>query len=137
MIKPTPGRVVWFHSTVNDEPLAAIVTRVWNDRLVNLAVFNQDGTSFAATSVQLLQDDEKAAYAPYAEWMPFQKGQAQKQEGPPQMPVPSYTIFDFRFKAAELLMRGGGDLDLNQVDKLAQYFVSGTVSTPGAAFPQP
>lgn len=90
MIPPTIGRVVWFTPSVNDEtrfdvkqPLAAFVTYVWHDRLVNLTVFSQDGTTAPAqkTSVTLLQDDDlKPETGYFASWMPYQKGQAAKAE---------------------------------------------------------
>lgn len=90
MIPPTIGRVVWFTPSVNDDsrfdvkqPLAAFVTYVWHDRLVNLTVFSQDGTTPPAqkTSVMLLQDDDlKPETGYFASWMPYQKGQAAKAE---------------------------------------------------------
>lgn len=87
MIQPTIGRVLWFTPASGSEkqrddkqPLAALVTYVWNDRMVNLAAFDQDGNSFSATSVTLLQgDDAKPEHGYFASWMPFQKGQAAKQ----------------------------------------------------------
>jgi hypothetical protein len=89
MIPPTIGRVVWFTPSVNDEtrfdvkqPLAAFVTYVWHDRLVNLTVFSQDGTTPPAqkTSVTLLQDDDlKPETGYFASWMPYQNIRA-KQE---------------------------------------------------------
>ncbi|MFD1558331.1 hypothetical protein ACFSHT_22320 [Paraburkholderia silviterrae] len=90
MIKPTIGRIVWFHPEQSyphlvqhdkTQPLAAIVTYVWSDTLVNLSVFDQDGKQYAATSVFLHQGDESVmTNGPYAEWMPYQKGQAAKTE---------------------------------------------------------
>jgi hypothetical protein len=38
------------------------------------------GSPFAATSVQLLQDDDVSLGGTTAEWMPYQKGQAAKTE---------------------------------------------------------
>ena len=87
MIKPTPGRVVLYTPHEGDadlfrhdatQPLAAIVTYVWSDNMVNLSVFNQNGRQHERTSVLLLQDDAIAPCGPYAEWMSFQKGQAEK-----------------------------------------------------------
>jgi hypothetical protein len=93
MIKPTVGRVVWFFGGLKDdenyrdirhpgrEPLAAIVTHVWNDKMVNLAVFDMDGRSTGKTSVRLLQEGETSSGESFwAEWMPYQKGQAAKAE---------------------------------------------------------
>jgi hypothetical protein len=95
MIKPTVGRVLWFTPSVawateNDvaygavgEPLAAIVAHVINDRMVNLAAFDQNGKPFNATSVPLKHGDDED-FIPegsfYATWMPYQKGQAAKAE---------------------------------------------------------
>jgi hypothetical protein len=89
MIKPTPGRIVHFtpgsgDSSINHpdktQPLAAIVTYVWHDRMVNLTVFDQNGTPVVRTSVTLLQDDDIAPAGPHAQWMDYQKGQAAKAE---------------------------------------------------------
>lgn len=100
MISPSVGRVVWFWmmkeqrdyfagichplgkiAAGDDQPMAALVTYVHGDRCVNLAVFDHNGAQFAITSVILLQDDDAADdWAYWAEWMPFQKGQASKAE---------------------------------------------------------
>jgi hypothetical protein len=64
MIKPTIGCPVLFTPGQNssilhsNQPLAALVTYVWTDRLVNLVVFDEDGGSHGRTSVRLLQDDD-------------------------------------------------------------------------------
>ncbi|HEX4828315.1 MAG TPA: hypothetical protein VFV12_08820 [Xanthobacteraceae bacterium] len=88
MIKPTVGRVVWFTPPADrdtrwdkTQPLAAIVAYVWNDRMVNLHVTEQTGSAVAYTSVPLLQGDE-AERPPdfFAEWMPYQVGQAARYE---------------------------------------------------------
>lgn len=88
MIEPTVGRVVLYTPPVEDlilqnykAPFAAIVTYVWGARMVNLTVFYPDGRVEAPSSVKLLQDgDEVPGYGRYAEWMPYQKGQAAKTE---------------------------------------------------------
>lgn len=88
-IKPTVGRVVHYHpgpdrenipGCSGDQPLAAIVAHVWSDTWVNLAVFDANGNSHSRTSVFLVQDGMPAPGAQYAEWMPYQKGQAAKTE---------------------------------------------------------
>lgn len=84
MIKPTVGRVVWYwpsggdNVTTNDavQPLAALIAYVWNDTIVNLAVFDHNGKAFNKTSV-LLRDDP---LSDCASWMPYQLGQAAKTE---------------------------------------------------------
>lgn len=92
MIEPTIGRVVLFRRsaewkqpgfTVNDPKveMAAMVVYVWNDRMVNLVVFDHGGTPHSVTSVKLLQDNETPSGASYwCEWMTYQKGQAAKTE---------------------------------------------------------
>lgn len=83
MIKPTVGRIVWYHPAKadpgpnpGDQPLAAIVTHVWSDTCINLAVFDANGQTYNRTSVLLVQDDAPRPDAFYAEWMPYQKAVA-------------------------------------------------------------
>jgi hypothetical protein len=88
IIKPTVGRVVWFYpskvtgeagfaSPVEGEPLAAIIAKVWNDKLINLTVFDANGVPHSRTSVALVQDGEPIpTNGYYATWMPYQVGQA-------------------------------------------------------------
>jgi hypothetical protein len=90
MIKPSIGRVVWFwpgsfdaalgNFSDKSQPLAAIVAYVWSDTMVNLAVFDPNGVSHNRTSVTLWQGDGERPAEFFAEWMPFQKGQAAKTE---------------------------------------------------------
>jgi hypothetical protein len=87
-IVPTVGRVVWYRPARNegaafaccdDQPLAALIARVWTDSCVNLTVFDANGHAHSRTSVPLLQADEaKPEGGFYAEWMPYQVGQAKK-----------------------------------------------------------
>lgn len=87
-IKPTNGRIVWYtpcpsdpFNSNNGVPLAAIVTHVWNDTLVNLCVFDPNGFSHGVTSVPLIQEGDPNNHTNrYCEWMPYQKGQAAKTE---------------------------------------------------------
>jgi hypothetical protein len=86
MIQPTIGRVVLFHVDkakvdAGGQALPALVCFVHSDNLINVGGFETDGTPFAHTEVPLLQDDDAPpATGPYAEWMPYQKGQAAKTE---------------------------------------------------------
>ena len=80
MIKPTIGRVVLVHRGQSDQAEPALVCYVWNDRMINVGGFDRNGAPFAATSLQLLQDDDVATGICYAEWMPYQKGQAAKTD---------------------------------------------------------
>ena len=81
MIKPTIGRVVWFHHGKDgQQPLAALVAYVHSDTMVNLAVFDPNGVPFNKTSVTLVQEGAPIPAGMYCEWMPYQKGQAAKTE---------------------------------------------------------
>ncbi len=87
VITPTPGRIVWFHATehdgiarLNGQPLAAIITGIHNDRLVNLAVFDAYGNAQQRSNVTLAQPDEDRPNHAHASWMPYQIGQAAKTE---------------------------------------------------------
>jgi len=81
MIKPTIGRVVLVHRGKSEQAEPALVAFVWSDRMVNVGGFDNNGTPFAATSMQLLQDDDTPQNPNYyAEWMPYQKGQSAKTE---------------------------------------------------------
>jgi hypothetical protein len=58
LIQPSVGRVVWYYPGPSDplympgyaEPRAAIVARVWNDRMVNLSVASTEGVMASRTS---------------------------------------------------------------------------------------
>lgn len=94
MIQPTIGRVLWYWPTNQDvtegmfaypgseQPFAATVAFVHGDRMVNLSVTDHCGKVHEKRSVTLLQDGDtvRGAKAGYAEWMPFQKGQAAKTD---------------------------------------------------------
>lgn len=96
MIQPTVGRVLWFHPAVDEKgranlkehpgfafapTCAAIIAGVVSNSVVNLTVFDSTGVAFAKDSVNLIQDDEDGpATGNFAEWMPYQKGQAAKTE---------------------------------------------------------
>lgn len=94
MITPTIGRIVWYrrgpgeaviaqHGGAFGSPrpaCAAIVIYVWSDTMVNLVVFDHNGTMHIRTSVELCQGDTVPSGREYCEWMPYQKGQAAKTE---------------------------------------------------------
>lgn len=80
MIKPTIGRVVWYHDGFGDQPEAAIVAFVHDDTTVNLGVFRHNGNCTGFTKVTLWHGEGEAPPYPYCEWMPYQKGQAAKTE---------------------------------------------------------
>lgn len=92
IIPITNGRVVYFvpnglpdvaHAD-SVRPLTALVCHVWNDHLVNLAVFDSNGTHHQVTSVEFIQPGEPkpepGTGTPFAHWMAFQIGQAAKYE---------------------------------------------------------
>ncbi len=91
LIKPTVGRIVllmfgagnWpgFVKPDHGQPCAAIVTRVWGDRCINVCAFDANGMPQGFTSVRLLQEDDTAREDEmHAKWMDYQKGQAAKTE---------------------------------------------------------
>ena len=84
MIKPTIGRVVWFYKYVQGQghkgPLAAHVAFVFSDSMVNLMVIDENGNPHSEMSVYLHQEGDEIPGGNYAEWMPYQKGQAAKTE---------------------------------------------------------
>ena len=87
MIEPTIGRVVWYHPTPDNPgakseslPQAAMVCNVWSDTCVNLVVFDANGVPYNVTSVLLYQDEGERPDVGFAEWMPYQKQQAEKAE---------------------------------------------------------
>ena len=91
MIRPTVGRVMWYHpGDYSDgivqhdpaQPMAAHVCYVWGDHMVNLLVIDHSGGTHARTSVPIVQEGSpySAGPLPYAEWMPYQKGQAAKHD---------------------------------------------------------
>lgn len=100
IIEPTNGRIVWYTPYAGElqgmlgmtvqydkdgkiVPLAAQVCAVWGPRCVNLLVTDANGKTFAVTSRTLRQAGDPPDSHPlggFAEWMPYQKGQAAKHE---------------------------------------------------------
>jgi hypothetical protein len=81
MIKPTIGRVVWYWEDGRQkQPLPGLVCYVHSDTMVNLAIFDVNGVPKPCTSVFLYQGDSERPSVHFAEWMPYQKGQAAKTE---------------------------------------------------------
>lgn len=88
MIRPTVGRMVWFQPAkpaeqpLRDSPYAAIIVYVWSDTCVNLVYFDANGELGTACSAMLVQEDSdelpKTGY--FAQWMPYQRGQAARAE---------------------------------------------------------
>lgn len=108
VITPTVGRKVWYWPFDSEkagtfgmkqygtppQPLDATVLCVWGDRMVNLLVIDHEGNTFKRTSVNLLQGDDVPpvhpdtgkSYGGYAQWMPYQQGQARKDAAEPTVP---------------------------------------------------
>lgn len=87
VIAPSPGRILWYYAPAGDslgcpdEPLPAIVTKVHNERLVNVSVFSPDGAGvFGRSEVALVQDGDAKPEGRYVAWMPYQQGQAAKTQ---------------------------------------------------------
>lgn len=103
MMKPSVGRKVWYRPNRFDvigaggmavagplvdgspgpdvQPLDATVIAVWGDRMVNLLVIDIMGKAHPRLSVTLLQEgDTPTPGTSYAEWMPYQIGQAKQLE---------------------------------------------------------
>lgn len=88
LIKPTVGRVVWFYPENDDEhfkdqgkgPFTAMVCKVHGDFMVNLVVFNVYGESEGRLTIPLVQEGQPVPFGAYAEWMPYQIGQAKKHD---------------------------------------------------------
>ena len=91
IITPTVGRVLWYwpktecleqmglHRTSLDQPFMAQVTFVHSDRMVNLLVTDHRGAQAGVQGVFLLQEGDTARIMEgYAQWMPYQKAQAEK-----------------------------------------------------------
>ena len=83
-IQPTIGRQVWYWRAGADlagQPEAATVAYVHGESMVNLQVIDHQGAARPETSVSLRQpNDPPWTTTPFAEWMPYQKGQAARTE---------------------------------------------------------
>jgi hypothetical protein len=87
IIVPAVGRIVWYWPSpvskrpiVNNQPFAAQITAVHNDRCVNLSICDANGQHFALTSVPLHQEGDIRQSWAFAEWMPYQKALAARRE---------------------------------------------------------
>lgn len=110
VIPPTVGRVLWYYPALRSGesnfavhadgggPYAAIIAHVWSETMVNLTVFDANGAPHSRTSVTLIQDDDVATDNAFCGWMPFQKGQAAKQESETKAPEapPLFGVRSFR-----------------------------------------
>jgi hypothetical protein len=84
MISPAVGRVLWFWQDPAEidkggQPMPAFVCFVHNDRLVNLAGFTHCGHAWSVLEVPLVQEEDPIPEnGSFAQWMPYQIGQAKK-----------------------------------------------------------
>jgi len=87
MINPTIGRVVWYYRhgktqfDANEQAEAAIIAYVHSETMVNLLVIDPDAVQHTRNSVFLYQGEGDRPDTAYAEWMPFQIGQAKAAVG--------------------------------------------------------
>lgn len=128
VIKPTVGRKVWYrpfgHNRTqlgvwdDDQPCDATVTYAWHDRMVNLHVVGPAGAVHQFNSVQLLQAGDPVPagieHGGYAEWMPYQQGQARK-DAASTIPPHQQRVID------EKAARDG------EIDRLAAFVASNPV----------
>ncbi len=89
MIPPTIGRKVWYRPSQEDlgasgmtqhnpdQAFDATVVYVWNDNCVNLSILDHAGEDWRRTCVAINNTEGASAWA---EWMPYQIGQAKKHE---------------------------------------------------------
>lgn len=127
-IAPTIGRVVWFYpfaksgesgfvthiigieAAGTEQPYAAIVAHVWSDSMVNLTVFDANGNAHSRTSVELLQEAtaERVVSGGFCTWMPFQKGQAARQEAAAPVVMVGLPLRDDMTGAADAVCAAAG-----------------------------
>ena len=81
MIVPTVGRIVWFfHDDDSGIERAAIITRVYGDRMINVCVFDDSGAT-PYSSVPLVQpEDDNLVGESHCSWMPYQTKKASGSE---------------------------------------------------------
>jgi hypothetical protein len=140
IIKPTVGRVVWFHPSEltceagfarhkDGQPYAAIIARVFDfDALVNLTVFDANGHAHSRTSVPLVQDGASVPGSGYyCEWMPYQKGQAAKTEAAEKDAAEAQPAYRQRTQREELEYNlvAGAASHLAQVPSRAREIAQG------------
>lgn len=93
-IAPTIGRIVHFYPDAESGPRPAIVTQVWSEKFVNLAIFKADGNvqQNPPTSIPLIQGDAIRPAACWCEWMPWQVEKAAEQEQKAAEPVAAVAV---------------------------------------------
>lgn len=108
VITPTVGRKVWYRHdgysatgidgglvypvSYGNQPMDATVIYVWGDRTVNLSITDHAGNTFALSSVTLVQEGDATPGGRYCEWMPYQRGQAKKDDDQPQVGSGTFSL---------------------------------------------
>ena len=88
MIVPTVGRMVLYVPCADDpgygiaKEMVAVVCSVVHSRLINVCVFDQNGTPFNRLNVPLMQDGDAQHKDRYCCWMPYQKAVARCEIAP-------------------------------------------------------
>ncbi|HEY5798682.1 MAG TPA: Gp49 family protein [Burkholderiaceae bacterium] len=136
MIKPTVGRKVWYRPSVDGmdaaiaingtDPVDATIVAVHSDRLVNLAIFDAHGEPHQRRSVTLLQDDDACSTnGRYVEWMPYQVGQAKKDESAPAAtPAASDAAIEQEIQAKGLTAPRVTPADIDAAIASEHYFTA-------------
>jgi len=94
MIKPTIGRIVWYHPApgsrmIKDEqPCAGQVCMVHSDDVVNLSVVDHYGVQHSKVNVSLVQDGS-VPEGEYCEWPQAEKEPAPETPAEESAPVRS------------------------------------------------
>lgn len=111
IIPPTVGRVVWIRHAdhpESEQPEAGVVAYVHSDRCINVAGFDHNGQPFSKTSVTLVQQDDPTPTAGiYAEWMPYQLGQAKKHAAPQERDTADFAVALRMLKQGKRVARQG------------------------------
>lgn len=122
MIKPTIGQVVWYWKNIDEQqkegaqPFAALVTFVHSDELVNLATFDRNGDTYPVVGVPLFQGEGERPSGKHCEWMPYQKGQAAKQEATAPTNIGAGLEFgEFKDRIAAV------EAELKSIRQVAEY----------------
>lgn len=132
MIKPTIGRIVWYHPGPNNsqlrldtQPFAAIIAGVIDEHTVNLTCFDADGYPWPMRGVHLCQDDEQPEQYT-AEWMPYQIGQAKKYEegAAPVLDAKLQKIIDDQVELDRRMKLIKETIDLRSPDDPRLYYTS-------------
>jgi hypothetical protein len=142
MIKITPsvGRIVWYHPPKREDggrllqPQAAIITYVHSDTLVNLAAFGSLGLPVSRCQVYLAPPNHaisrEQAAAGYANWMPWQVAQAQKEAQTTSIDRQTSLDGTTTFSAPKSAKPKTATEQLDELDRFFQETFGGGVTGP-------